>query len=506
MNKFVAMMRDSYREAVDGWIFPVMLVLAGILILLVLSFGAEPLPVDEAIGRSMAGQTLSTISPDRGRAPKIALFLFQSSVPSVTVTRPGAKPWESEMRFPVQFVSAGFGPSGVEVDDANKPKDVKKIEGGGLFTDAFKDAVRYWAAPAGTPAKDRPKYTNDLGAEFVAQQIRDTTRLNVTKVEKIDGPGETFEVTVNGGDRLGWQHRPSLFFGLWEMNFLTGPLGELIYIIENGLVNTLGAGILLMVGVVVTAGFVPNMLRKGAIDLLLTKPMSRPLILVFKYFGGLLFVFLLTAVAVGGVWVALGLKTGVWAPGLLYAIGGITFYFAILYSVSTLAGVLTRNAIVSIVVTVTFYGVLFLIGWVNGLVGTLNALEVQQVRQTAPAPKTAEQKKDGASDKNDKKEAKPKPAPGEEGADESTEPRRVAQIPDWLTTTLKWVNRATPRTSDLDAVTQELIGRGLLSPAAVHRSELKEKSISWVEVLAVAGVYIAFFLGLAMVRFVTRSY
>ncbi len=57
---------------------------------------------------------------------------------------------------------------------------------------------------------------------------------------------------------------------------------------------------------------------------------------------------MLTAVAVGGVWVVVGLRTGVWSPGLLYSVGGITFYFAILYSVSTLFGVLTRSTLVAI--------------------------------------------------------------------------------------------------------------------------------------------------------------
>ena len=44
--------------------------------------------------------------------------------------------------------------------------------------------------------------------------------------------------------------------------------------------------------------------------------------------GGLLFVLLLTTFTVGGVWLVIGLRTGVWAPGLLYCIFGITFYFA----------------------------------------------------------------------------------------------------------------------------------------------------------------------------------
>ena len=70
---------------------------------------------------------------------------------------------------------------------------------------------------------------------------------------------------------------------------------------------------------------------------------------------GLLFVFLLCVVTVGGVWLVVGLRTGVWSPGVLVSIFGITFYFAILYACSTLFGVLSRNAIVCIVVTIVFF-------------------------------------------------------------------------------------------------------------------------------------------------------
>ena len=46
MSGFLAMLKDSFREAVDGWIFAVMLGLAGLLILLVASSSAEPLPAE----------------------------------------------------------------------------------------------------------------------------------------------------------------------------------------------------------------------------------------------------------------------------------------------------------------------------------------------------------------------------------------------------------------------------------------------------------------------------
>ena len=121
--------------------------------------------------------------------------------------------------------------------------------------------------------------------------------------------------------------------------------------IEDVIVGGIGSGIAMLIGIVITAFFVPNMLRKGTVDMLLVKPISRVTLLLYKYVGGLTFIFLNTVVAVGGVWLALGLRSGVWATGFLVMILVITFFFAILYSVSTLFGVLTRSPIVAILLT-----------------------------------------------------------------------------------------------------------------------------------------------------------
>ena len=503
MTKFVAMMRDSYREAVDGWIFPVMLVLAGIVVLLVFSLAVDPLPPEQAVPEMVASrsgglQPTQYVSADRGQAPKIALFMFRTEVTGVQVVSPRPDPWESEVRFTVDYSSAGFGPTGVEVDDAKKPKEVKQIEGGGVFSDAFREAVRYWAGKPGEP--DRPRYTDELAKEFVAQQVREITQLDVKSVEKAADGKNRYVVVTQGGSRLGWAHTPSLLFGLIPLSFLQMPLGQFVHLIEDTLINGVGAWVVLLAGVIVTAGFIPNMLRKGAIDLLLTKPMSRPLILLFKYLGGLLFVFLLTAFTVGGAWLAIGVRTGVWAPGLLYCIGAITFYFAILYACSTLVGVLTRNAIVSIVVTIVFWFVVWLIGTVYAGLTMVNNLEVQQQR-TAPAPKKVEDdKKD--KEKGEKKAEEPKA----EESPEEPQMERAERIPSAVIDTFKVLNAMTPRTKDLDALTTRLIGQDLLSPAVQRQAGFKIQKVEWAEVLGIAGAYIALFLGLAMVRFVTRSY
>ena len=51
--------------------------------------------------------------------------------------------------------------------------------------------------------------------------------------------------------------------------------------------------------------------------------------------------FLNSAVAVGGIWLVLGLRSGIWSPGFLATILILTFFFAILYAVSAFFAVLT---------------------------------------------------------------------------------------------------------------------------------------------------------------------
>jgi ABC-type transport system involved in multi-copper enzyme maturation permease subunit len=488
MTKFWAMLKDSFREAVDGWIFLVMLIISGVVTLLVLSLSFTPTPTDQAIpklipsGRGPGnGGPMQVVSPDRGAGTKLVIYQYATTITNVRSTPSGGNPWDDKVTFDLEFSQAGFG-GGVEVDDPKNPTKTK-MDLKDLFADPFKEAVRTWASTTGG---EKPKYTDALAKEFVAAQLKSVTRLNVTDVQK--GEGAKFTVTADGSStRLAWPHKPALFFGLAPLSFMESPLGQLIHIVENGLVNGLGAWVMLMAGVIVTAGFIPNMLRKGALDLVLVKPISRPALLVYKYLGGLLFVLLLATAAFGGVWLAIGLRTGVWAPGLLYCILGVTFYFAILYACSTLFGVLTRNAIVSIVVTIVFWFVIWLLGFVHNLLTVLDNMEVQG----RPAMKRkADEKKDAKKADADDDEQSP---------DDTPKPPRA------LVRAFDIINTVTPRTKDLDTLTSSLISRDLLSEGEQRQAGLKLKQMDWGEVLGVAGAYIALFLGLAILRFVTRS-
>jgi len=491
VNKFLAMLKDSYREAVDGWILFIMLIFSGVVILLVASASFTPVEPEDALPRMVLGEDMRRVYADGGNSKRVGIFLYQVNMSDVVVGSKGAKPWETEARFTISFSSAGFGPAGVEVDDAKKPQDAKQIEGGGLFSNSFQAAAIYWAKKPGT--LEKPKYTEELGKEFATHQLQNVAGLNVSAIEQIS-PGK-YRVTTSGAkSRNDWVHKPSLFFGLVPMSFLSGTLGSLVYLIESTLVNGIGAWIIMLTGVVVTAGFVPNLLRKGNIDLWLTKPISRVLILIYKYLGGLMFVFLLTSWTICGIWLAIGLRTGIWNTGLLTCVFGVTFYFAILYACSTLFGVLTRNAIVSIATTLVFWCALWVIGFGHNLIQRLDNADIQRTSQRTRAPANPEAK--------NKKQADDKDSGSNAGEVEVVD----TAIPSWLVTTSDVLNRTTPRTNDLDTLTTLLIAKGLVSDAEMKQAERAAGEVVWGEVIGVSCAWIGIFLGLALLRFTTRSY
>lgn len=121
----------------------------------------------------------------------------------------------------------------------------------------------------------------------------------------------------------------------------------------------------IFVAILVTAPIIPRTFEPGAIDLLLSKPISRSLLIVSKYIGGCAFVFVSVSYFLVGLWLIVGIRLNVWSEALLFCIPVFLFQFAIYYCVSVLAGVIWRNAIVSIVVTILFFFACFGIGTVK---------------------------------------------------------------------------------------------------------------------------------------------
>ncbi|HET6323363.1 MAG TPA: ABC transporter permease subunit [Planctomycetaceae bacterium] len=123
------------------------------------------------------------------------------------------------------------------------------------------------------------------------------------------------------------------------------------------------AGVLgVFIAILVSAPTVPQTFEPGAIDLLLSKPVSRSLLFLTKFFGASTFILLNSIYLIGGMWLIAGLRFDIWSGKLLLCIPVFLFLFVIYYSISALTGVIWRNAIVSVCCTILFWGVCFTVG------------------------------------------------------------------------------------------------------------------------------------------------
>jgi ABC-type transport system involved in multi-copper enzyme maturation permease subunit len=432
--KFLTVLKDSYREAIDGKIFQAMLVLSGLFILFVASISYNPLTLKDTI-ENQFGLLNRFISSNSG----VGQPTF--SVENYRITNGATEPWTAD--YELEIVVTSPTKEGLEL-----------------------------ARKSGLP------WTSLKMVKAMLEQ--EHFYLSNQTVEEVPGatPAQMrFKVTTHGTtvtEPTAWPHEPTLLFGIRAPIF-TGTLRGLVYRVEQGLVNTLGGMAVLIIGIVVTAGFIPNLLRKGTLDLYIVKPIGRSDLLVYKYVGGLIFVFLLTAFTVVGVWLVIGLRSGIWAPEFLLLVPILTFYFAILYAVSVLIGVLTRNALVAILAAFIAWGVLSLSGYLNDKIRTIRQTE-QQVQ----------------------KQLDPNAAPDSGG-------QSALGLPRGVETTLQVLTRALPRGWDLDTQTGRAIARGVLTEQEREVRGLNEPLPSWAETIGVSLVWIAILLGLACWRFETRD-
>jgi hypothetical protein len=178
-----------------------------------------------------------------------------------------------------------------------------------------------------------------------------------------------FAVTTREGtkvkSRQDWYHEPALFFGAMTIPVPLMSLSDIVWFIGDWVIGGFGAGVTMLISTILTASFLPGMLNKGTVDMLLVKPIHRTTLFVYKYLGGLLFMFLNTLIIMTGIWLVIGLRTGTWVNAFLVCILVFTFQFAIFYAVMALVAVLTRSTIVCILSALMTWVLLFALGWAH---------------------------------------------------------------------------------------------------------------------------------------------
>lgn len=299
---------------------------------------------------------------------------------------------------------------------------------------------------------------------------------------------QTWDLEVAPGRdlRLLWMHTFSLFGGTLPMTGERGaPLGLEVLILQKLLSTGLGGTILLLVCVAVTAAFVPTMVRKGTLELLLVRPVPRWQLLVFKYLSALLIVAGILGLLVASVWVITWFLAGIASPGIVLALPSLLTFFALLLAVSVLAGVVTRSVTSALLVTVAYWAVLFIAGQMN------NQVVQSRLREENAGKPRPTRFADTLRGRPPRVEEAPRPGvtPFHRTA--------VGRVTTAITAVL-------PRTEDLD----NLVDRQLMRDYAVSgpfRGLMESAEFSWQKGLGVTLLHTAAYLACACLIFARRD-
>lgn len=107
-------------------------------------------------------------------------------------------------------------------------------------------------------------------------------------------------------------------------------------------------------GIAAISFFVPQLLEKGAADVVFSKPVSRGALFLSRYIAGLMFVTLLSTLLVGGVYLGFWFTSDYNDTGLLWSVLTLVYGFAIFHAISCTLGVFTKSTIGAILLTIVF--------------------------------------------------------------------------------------------------------------------------------------------------------
>ena len=190
----------------------------------------------------------------------------------------------------------------------------------------------------------------------------------------------------------------TMLFGLFDVGFAMFANDSPVYaslmqgIFSSMLVPLWLAWIATILALVSTTSVFPDFQEEGAIDIVLSKPISRWKIFFVKYLGSLIFVFMQVAIFCLGVFLVVGTRIGDWNWTILAGVPIVLIFYSYLYAFCTLIGVVTRSAIAALLFTMLFWFALFIIQSAEGtlnLLKTQQEIEVQRLEQRLEASRNA---------------------------------------------------------------------------------------------------------------------
>jgi ABC-type transport system involved in multi-copper enzyme maturation permease subunit len=157
----------------------------------------------------------------------------------------------------------------------------------------------------------------------------------------------------------------SVLFGTWQWESpdlsVGSPIrdaalaGVLTHVLADMFLGWIGLGLAL----ISTAGMFPSLMEKGTVDVLLSKPLRRWHLFLGKYAGGMIFILLQSAVFVTLTFLVAGVRWKLWLWPYFWAIPLFLVLFSYLYCFTVLFGILTRNGLTSLLLTLVAWFVIW---------------------------------------------------------------------------------------------------------------------------------------------------
>jgi ABC-type transport system involved in multi-copper enzyme maturation permease subunit len=126
-------------------------------------------------------------------------------------------------------------------------------------------------------------------------------------------------------------------------------------------VESVVAGAAYWIGILLSlfasAGLFSDVQAPGRVELLLSKPVSRTQVIVGHVIGVWAAIALLTIYLMGGTWLVMSIKSGVWNLRFLLSIGIVIGMFGVMYAAVMLMGVWTESTALALIVA---YGLIFI--------------------------------------------------------------------------------------------------------------------------------------------------
>src|ERR1051326_4684855 len=359
--KYLAILKDCLQEALDSKVLYVMVGISILTVILVGSISYYPATIEHGLDRGLMFGRSSSLGMNN-----VTVLWQYDKIDNFKVTDDGVEvpkhrqkePWKYDYSFDVVYRAS------VEVQgDATPEQKAQVLEQSrqSFATPGLADEVKHsfqWRQPL--------NQLKNLKAELLSSNDAESIRVRVSS------HGTRAASSIN------WPHYLKILYFIPVTEDFQMPLSAWLWIIEDFLVCGMGAGAALVLSTIMTAFFIPNMLRKGTVDLLIVKPINRITLLIYKYIGGLSYMFINTVIIIFGMWLVLGLRSGVWGTGFLLSIPILSFEFAIFYAVSTLFGVLTRSTIVAILMGVGAWAVVAVLGYAYVQIDKTRHLNEQQ--------------------------------------------------------------------------------------------------------------------------------